>query len=64
MPVRHKPLAVALAVVMAAMVAAGFAYFPSDDGRTARATADTRRSVLILAGASGQGELRVDPGGP
>ncbi|KAF5991057.1 hypothetical protein [Streptomyces sp. WAC00263] len=53
---KHKTLAVALAVIIAAMVAAGFAYFPSDDGQTARATANTRRFVLILAGASGQSE--------
>ncbi|MEU5312536.1 hypothetical protein [Streptomyces sp. NPDC021562] len=53
---RHKHLAVALAVLIAAVVAAGFVYFPSDDGPTARAAANTRRFVLILAGASGQSE--------
>ncbi|MFJ8386654.1 hypothetical protein ACIQ9Q_19415 [Streptomyces sp. NPDC094438] len=53
---KHKTLAVALAVIIAAMVAAGFAYFPSDDGQTARTTANTRRFELILAGASGQSE--------
>ncbi|MFD7334496.1 hypothetical protein ACFV98_00625 [Streptomyces violascens] len=53
---KHKTLAVTLGVIIAAMVAAGFAYFPSDDGQTPRATANTRRFVLILAGASGQSE--------
>jgi hypothetical protein len=53
---RHKTLAVTLAVIIAAMVAAGFAYFPSNEGQTARASANTRRFVLILAGASGPSE--------
>ncbi|WP_414166549.1 hypothetical protein ACMATS_01460 [Streptoverticillium reticulum] len=53
---KHKTLAVPVAVIIAAMVAAGFAYFPSGKGRTARATADTRRFVLILAGVSSPSE--------
>ncbi|MEU3519571.1 hypothetical protein ABZ770_30575 [Streptomyces sp. NPDC006654] len=47
-PVRHKHLAVALAVAIAAMVAAGFVYFP---GRQA-----LRRGVLLVGG----GALRAD----
>ncbi|MCT9089793.1 hypothetical protein N4G70_13070 [Streptomyces sp. ASQP_92] len=54
--VKHKALAVTVTVIVAAVVAAGFAYFPSDDGPTASATANTRRFVLILAGASGASE--------
>ncbi|MFE9404289.1 hypothetical protein ACFYNY_21330 [Streptomyces sp. NPDC006530] len=54
--VKHKALAVTVAVIVAAMVAAGFAYYPSDDVPTASATANTRRFVLILAGASDASE--------
>ncbi len=53
---KRKTLAVALAVTIARDGRGGLAYFPSDDGQTARATANTRRFVLILAGASGQSE--------
>ncbi|WP_189763082.1 hypothetical protein [Streptomyces xanthochromogenes] len=56
MPGTRKTVVVALAVLIAALVAAGFVYLPSDDGRPAPATADTRRFVLILAGVSGASE--------
>ncbi|MFJ9348359.1 hypothetical protein [Streptomyces sp. NPDC101237] len=53
---RHRIRTVVLTVVVAATAAAGFALHPSDGGPTARATANTRRFVLILAGASGPSE--------
>ncbi|WP_316785049.1 hypothetical protein [Streptomyces sasae] len=53
---RHRTRTVVLTVVVAAMAAAGFAFYPSHGGPTPRAAANTRRFVLILAGASGQSE--------
>ena len=53
---RHRTRTVVLTVVAATMAAAGFAFYPSHEGPTARATANSRRFVLILAGVSGQSE--------